>query len=285
MLRGLDIDGNGPPLGLNGVRITSAKSVKIYDSNKISDFSRTGVALEPIACETTKLLLSNTDILNGGGAGVSAAPSNTATAKATIRRTEVDDNVCGLVAAAHGLLTNFAVQCGYPRRDVGNLRERVGSTPSTARSMTTPATGCWPGGSPQRSGWAGNEVTGLLNVRGLNTIWVPGLELLSFGNNLITDNTTDGVLHRNDPVDSARSAASRNRVHRVEEELRSSCAERRLQVEQQPLALQPAGVAGEAAVGADHPMARDDHRDRVAAVGRADRAGEPGWPIRSASSP
>ena len=36
------------------------------------------------------------------------------------------------------------------------------------------------------------------------------------------------------------------------------------------LALEPAGVAGERAVGPDHPVARDHDRDRVAAVGQAD---------------
>ena len=45
-----------------------------------------------------------------------------------------------------------------------------------------------------------------------------------------------------------------------------------LELEQELLALQPAGVAGEGAVGADDAVARDDDRDRVAAVGQADRA-------------
>ena len=45
-----------------------------------------------------------------------------------------------------------------------------------------------------------------------------------------------------------------------------------LELEQRLLALEPAGVAGERAVGADHPVARDHDRDRVAAVGQPDRA-------------
>src|SRR3954451_5800596 len=44
-----------------------------------------------------------------------------------------------------------------------------------------------------------------------------------------------------------------------------------LEVEQVPLAVQPAAVAGEAAVRADDPVAGHDDRDRVAAVGGADR--------------
>ena len=43
---------------------------------------------------------------------------------------------------------------------------------------------------------------------------------------------------------------------------------------QQPtLAVEPAAVARQAAVRADHAVARHDDRDRVAAVGGADRAG------------
>ena len=47
---------------------------------------------------------------------------------------------------------------------------------------------------------------------------------------------------------------------------------RGLQVEEGALAVEPAAVAGERARGADHAVARDDHRERVAAVGGAHRA-------------
>src|SRR5208282_2721320 len=47
---------------------------------------------------------------------------------------------------------------------------------------------------------------------------------------------------------------------------------RPLQPEQQFLAFQAAAVAGEAAVAADHPVARHDDRDRVGPVGQAHRA-------------
>ena len=46
-----------------------------------------------------------------------------------------------------------------------------------------------------------------------------------------------------------------------------------LVVEQPGLGLDAAAEAGEVAVGADHPVARDDDRQRVAAVGGADGAG------------
>src|SRR5215207_10009892 len=51
-----------------------------------------------------------------------------------------------------------------------------------------------------------------------------------------------------------------------------ACSDLRLVGEQRPLALEPAAVADERAVGADDAVARDDDRDRVAAVGETDRA-------------
>src|SRR5205085_5815144 len=46
-----------------------------------------------------------------------------------------------------------------------------------------------------------------------------------------------------------------------------------LDLQQGLLALDAAGIAGEGAVGADHPVARDDDRDRVAAVGQTHGSG------------
>ena len=48
-----------------------------------------------------------------------------------------------------------------------------------------------------------------------------------------------------------------------------------LQLQQRLLAVQAAAVPGQRTVGTDNPVAGDDDRDRVAAVGGADRAGPP----------
>ena len=42
--------------------------------------------------------------------------------------------------------------------------------------------------------------------------------------------------------------------------------------EQLALAVEPAGIAAERPVAADHAVARDQHRDMIVAIGRADRA-------------
>ena len=49
-----------------------------------------------------------------------------------------------------------------------------------------------------------------------------------------------------------------------------------LELQQEPLAVQPAAEADQLAVGADHPVARHDDRQRVAVAGRADRLGAVG---------
>ena len=73
-------------------------------------------------------------------------------------------------------------------------------------------------------------------------------------------------------VDLARDRSSTRRVRARAG--RRVCSEQRilLELEEQLLALEAAGVAGEGAVGADDAVARDHDRDRVAAVGEADGA-------------
>src|SRR3954471_4867212 len=51
--------------------------------------------------------------------------------------------------------------------------------------------------------------------------------------------------------------------------LLAECPDAGLVVQQRALAAQAAAEPGERAVRADHAMARDDHRDRLAAVGEA----------------
>src|SRR5918994_2772204 len=67
-------------------------------------------------------------------------------------------------------------------------------------------------------------------------------------------------------------SAARRAVLRSPERCTEPCSDLRLELEQDALALEPAAVAGEGAVRADHAVARHDDRDRVAAVGEADGA-------------
>jgi len=62
---------------------------------------------------------------------------------------------------------------------------------------------------------------------------------------------------------------------RLPERLRSQSelsAPAALVVEQPPFSIEPASVTGQLAVRSDDPVARDDDRDRIRAVGEPDRA-------------
>jgi hypothetical protein len=110
-LRGLDIEGHGTTLGLNGVNITQARSVKIVDS-EIHSFSRSGILLRQNTGTTTRLVVDRTHIHDNGGAGVMAAPIGNGVARVTLRNNQIDENGCGIVASRFGVSNVFATNCG-----------------------------------------------------------------------------------------------------------------------------------------------------------------------------
>jgi hypothetical protein len=133
VLKNLKLEGNtsipttgGFTPGLNGVRITNAKSVKLYNDD-IGFYSRSGVAIEPDAGQTTRVVVKNSEIHDNGGAGVMGAPLNGAIARVTVRGNEIDDNGCGIVAAEFGLTNNFTSNCGTntPNANAGTVAINV----------------------------------------------------------------------------------------------------------------------------------------------------------------
>src|SRR3954471_21651979 len=80
VLKNLKIEGNtsiptagGFTPGLNGVRITNARTVKIVNTD-IGFYSRSGVAIEPDASQSTKVQVVDSYIHDNGGAGIATAP-------------------------------------------------------------------------------------------------------------------------------------------------------------------------------------------------------------------
>src|SRR3954465_11075418 len=75
VLKNLKIEGNtsipsagGFTPGLNGIRITNAKSVKLYN-NDIGFYSRSGISVEPDASTVVKVVAKNNYIHDNGGNG------------------------------------------------------------------------------------------------------------------------------------------------------------------------------------------------------------------------
>jgi hypothetical protein len=192
VLRNLDIEGNtsipssgGFTPGLNGVRITSAKSVKIYDS-EIHDFSRNGVTFET-STSLTKGLIERTDIYDVGGNGVMLAPTAaSATVRATIRRTNVDDAACGVTASSFPTTNVYTSNCGVATSGAAGTAIIVDLNNSFTNAT---AAGIFSNGPNAFNRIGGNNV--LFNGFGLVTGGGGGI--LSFGDNYVAGNGTDGA--------------------------------------------------------------------------------------------
>ena len=185
VLKNLDIEGNGTTLGLNGVRITQAKSVRITNSS-IGNFSRSAISLEPNAGTTTKLIASHNEMFDNGGSGVNVAPLNTATANVTLRDNDVENNGCGIVATSFGMTNVFTSNCGTAAAgaNVGTARiDAFGNEISQNAGNGVMSRGS--GGTVRLSA---NTIT--LNQPGIGAL--DGGGLLSFGNNVIANNFGDG---------------------------------------------------------------------------------------------
>jgi hypothetical protein len=101
-LRGLDINGigTGAQTSLSGIKILSAKTVKIIDS-EIYRF-KAGVASVPTSTQT-RVFLSRNDI-HDNGVGVFNAPGNNAVSFTTViaRHNDIQDNTCGVATSSFG---------------------------------------------------------------------------------------------------------------------------------------------------------------------------------------
>jgi hypothetical protein len=185
VLRNLDIAGNGTTLGLNGVRVTQAKAVKIYNTT-IHDFSRNGVTFEPNASTFVKGVIEGTDIYDGTGNGVMLAPLSSATARVVMRRMNVDDTACGVTASSFVATNVYTSNCGVATSGAGGTAIAVELNSSFTNAT---AAGIFSNGPNAFNRIGGNNV--LFNTFGLVTGLGGGI--LSFGDNYVAGNGTDGA--------------------------------------------------------------------------------------------
>jgi Right handed beta helix region len=190
VLKNLKMEGNtlipsagGFTPGLNGVRITNAKSVKIVNSD-IGFFSRSGVAVEP-ATETPliKVAVINSHIHDNGGAGVLVSPPTTSTARVSVRRNSLDDNGCGLVANRFGMAPTFDFSTACATASTGGTATSVINAfdNDIADSQFR---GIFSRAATVRIGR--NTVTGTIGGPALGVLSAGVIE--SFGDNLVTGN-------------------------------------------------------------------------------------------------
>jgi hypothetical protein len=192
VLKNLKFEGNtsipsagGFTPGLNGIRITNAKSVKIINSD-IGFYSRNGVAVEPGAgSPLVKVGVINSIIHNNGGAGVMVAPQGNSAARVSVRRNAFDDNGCGLVATRFGLTNVFATDCGTATSASGI--SGVSVINAFDNDIADSAfRGVFSRGNTSTIRIGRNSVTGTVASPALGTLDAGAL--LSYGNNLVTGN-------------------------------------------------------------------------------------------------
>lgn len=193
VLKNLSIEGNaaipstgGFTPGLNGVRITNAKSVKIINSD-IGFFSRAGVAVEPSAgTALVKVGVINSRIYNNVNGVVVAPQGTTSAARVSVRNNSFDDNGCGLTATRFGvdaavLPTNCMT--GASEDGVAGVSVINAFDNDIADSAFR---GVFSRGSSSTIRLGRNTVTGTIARPALSTL--DAGNLLSYGNNLVTGN-------------------------------------------------------------------------------------------------
>jgi hypothetical protein len=188
VLRNLDIEGNGTTLGLNGINVIAAKSLKVQNV-QISAFSRSGILFVGVA-GVNRMVVIDSRIHDNGGNGVTVAPPNGATNVATVRNTDLDENICGVATTQFGMNNVFTGNdCGTPAPN-GGTGFAIANVFDSGFAANTNAGGFANGGlSVVRM--SNNDVLGsAFGIRQIN-----GGQIKSWGNNLFGDNGADGVFN------------------------------------------------------------------------------------------
>ena len=176
-LRGLDFNGLGT--GLSGVTASSVGTLRV-EKSQIYGFVN-GVNFQPTNAGA-RLLVQDSQIHGNSGDGIVVGRST----RATLRRNDVDDNACGILATAFDLLAspNYALNCGAALSGTGGSAS-VSSYSNHLSGNTDAAIASV--GSSAAVNVAASEISD--NAIGLDP--VSGL-IRSFGNNYVVGNASDG---------------------------------------------------------------------------------------------
>jgi hypothetical protein len=186
-LNNLDINGVGT--GLNGIRILQAKTVKISNV-EIYGFARSGIDVENSGNNMT-VSVTDSDIDTNAGDGVLVAPGTGRFASVLLRRNQIDNNACGLVATTFGAdpAANFAVNCGTASSASGISGSPFVNAFGNTFSSEVGA-GVFSRGNKSTVRIGDNEISA--NAFGLQLV-DPGAQIVSYGDNYFAGNTTNGT--------------------------------------------------------------------------------------------
>jgi hypothetical protein len=186
-IAGLDINGigTGAQTSLNGIKVLSARMVRIYD-NEIYRF-QSGVTVAPTSSQTS-VVMTNNHIHNNGIGVINAPGSNAISFTAiTMRNNNVQDNVCGAVTSAFG--TNgstpvAATNCGTNTAASGINKPAVITAFGNGFNLNGPGAGLTSRGASATFDIGRNDITG--NTVGISLL--DGGHARTFGNNEIVNN-------------------------------------------------------------------------------------------------
>jgi hypothetical protein len=190
ILKGLNINGAGN--GQQGIRFLRGRALKVYDT-EIFGFVQNGIDFEP-SNANAELVVANSEIHDNGGNGILVAPTSTGSAKASVRRNDIDDNACGLAATNHPPSTTFTVNCGTQTAGVGGAATINAFHNAFSNHDGTGGAGVFTNGQSSLIRIGDNEVTG--NATGLRILDQGGggaSGIFSAGDNYVNGNTANGA--------------------------------------------------------------------------------------------
>jgi hypothetical protein len=192
-IRNMNINGSGT--GLAGIRFLAGKTLHV-DQSVIYGFSGFGIDFLPSA--VSRLFVNNVKVngAQGTGGGIQVAPTGTGGAIGTIDNTRLEGNTHGLIVRNGSIVTirNSVVTgnlghgvTAISTTDIADLTVENSFLSSNGGGAGTGA-GVWSSGPMAVIHISNNVISD--NEVGLGI--VSGGQILSFGNNKVADNTTDG---------------------------------------------------------------------------------------------
>lgn len=189
VLRGLSIDGTGPTLGTNGVRFLSGAKL-VIDRCTIQNFSNNGVDFEPSAAG--QLVVNNTTISNVTGNAILVQAGAAGSAMATVNNVRVTGSGFGMQVLKGSATVKDSVFDGSFSTGVKASSSSASVPSKIILDNVIVSNGNGTAVAAQGSGGSVALANSTLfnNAVGVSTIF--GVTI-SFGNNRVFGNTTDGA--------------------------------------------------------------------------------------------
>ena len=191
ILRNLRINGAGLTLGQNGIRFTSGKSL-IVENSDIYGFSQTGIDIALNQGTAASVLVKNTVIVNIGQNAIRATNANSAApVGVVIDEVTANLNGNGIVAADN---SKVRVSRTVASNNTGDGFRAVFTTGAAELDIdNSSAVNNSANGVAAQGASATVRITSSKIVGNFVGIAVAGGQVISFGNNSIGGNTTNGA--------------------------------------------------------------------------------------------